>query len=305
MKKTTYLRSRYRMQGLSLIEMMVSLVIGLVVVGAVIVSYLGSGQANKLQSAYAEMNENSQIAMSLMQQDLLLAGYTQPVGITAITGFNRTFSGRPVFGCDTGFTAPNTIGVATCAGGAGTPSIEMNYEADLSNSVPAGVFPSDCLGNSLERVAQNKVVPPAAPAPGGTITYYETHNRYYLASGSTGRSELHCASAAKDIANAAIPGQPLVDNVENMQIWYGEANAANPRQIVRYVTAGNVANWPNIVSVRICLLMRSADMVLSDEDTTAGTASYLDCDGVTQTSADRYLRRTYFMTTTLRNKMTL
>jgi hypothetical protein len=46
-------------------------------------------------------------------------------------------------------------------------------------------------------------------------------------------------------------------------------------------------------------------MVLSDEDTTAGTASYLDCDGVTQTSADRYLRRTYFMTTTLRNKMTL
>jgi type IV pilus assembly protein PilW len=298
--KNTRLTARSRMRGLSLVEIMVSLVIGLVVVGAVIVSYLSSGQANKLQSAYAEMNENAQIAMSTMQQDLLLAGYTQPVGINGLnTGFIKTFMTRSIFGCDNGFAAPNTIGVAACAVGAGTPAIEMSYEADVSNSVPTSGFPSDCMGNSLRYVVQT------IPVGVNNITFYETHNRYYLAIGSTGRSELHCASAAKTVAGVAINGQPLVDNVENIKVWYGEANAVNPRQIVRYVTASLVTDWQNIVSVRICLLMRSAETVLNTEDTSAGTASYLDCDSVSQTSADRYLRRTYFMTTTLRNKMTL
>ncbi|MGH8758166.1 MAG: PilW family protein, partial [Burkholderiales bacterium] len=180
--------------------------------------------------------------------------------------------------------------------GAGTPAIEMSYEADLANSVPtSGGFPSDCLGNSLEYVGL---------AVSG-ITYYVTHNRYYLATGSTGRSELHCASAAKNSAGNSIPGQPLVDNVEGMQILYGESGAAGSRQIVRYVTASNVSDWQNIISVRLCLLMRSADQVLSGEDTTAGMAGYLDCNSAAQTSADRYLRRAYFLTTTLRNKMTL
>lgn len=303
MKKTMRSVSRARMRGLSLIEVMISLVIGLVVVGAVLLSYIGSGQTNKRQAAYAEMNENAQIALSIMQNDLLLAGYAQGTGtqtIAGVTTFGKTFSGRPIFGCDNGFTSPNTTGVATCAVGAGTPSLEMSYEADVTNSVPAsGNFPSDCLGNSLRYVEQTVAV------GANTTTFYETHNRYYLASGNTGRSELHCASAAKNSVGNSNPGQPLVDNVENMQIWYGEAGAAGSRQIVRYVTAGNVTDWQNIISVRICLLMRSADQVLSGEDATAGMTGYLDCSSTPQTSADRYLRWAYFLTTTLRNKMTL
>jgi type IV pilus assembly protein PilW len=86
-----------------------------------------------------------------------------------------------------------------------------------------------------------------------------------------------------------------------MKIWYGEANAANTRQIVRYVSAGNVSDWTRIVSVRICLLMRSAEPV-SDIELTA-TPKFLDCDSVQQNLPDRYLRRAYFTTTTLRNKM--
>lgn len=302
MKKMTRSASRARMRGLSLIEVMISLVIGLIVVGAVLLSYIGSGQTNKRQAAYAEMNENAQIALSIMQSDLLLAGYAQGTGkqtIASVTTFGKTFSGRPIFGCANGFTSPNTTGVATCVVGAGKPSIEMSYEADITNSVKTGTYPSDCLGNSLQYVEQTVTV------GAGTTTFYETHNRYYLASGNTGRSELHCASAAKNFAGNSIPGQPLVDNVEDMQIFYGESGAAGSRQIVRYVTAGNVTDWQNIISVRICLLMRSAEPVLSGEDTAAGMAGYLDCSSTSQTSADRYLRRAYFLTTTLRNKMTL
>ena len=271
-----------RARGLSLVEMMVSLVIGLVVVGAVLSSYIASGKSNRFQAAYAEMNENAQIGLGILARDLLLAGYAQPTGINAgSTAFTRTYSGRPVFGCDNGFVAPNTAGAVACSVAAGTPAIEVVYEADLTNTVPTSAnIPSDCLGAGLTLVGAS----------------YFAHNRYYLANGSTGRSELHCAS---DKAGAS--GQPLVDNVENMKIWYGEANAAAPRNIVRYVSAANLADntFMNVVSVRVCLLMRSAEPVLNGED----TATYLDCDSVEQTSGDRYLRRAYFTTSTLRNKM--
>lgn len=290
MKQSTRQRAQ---GGFSLLEVMVSLVIGLVVVGAVLVSYMASGKAGKQQVAYAEMNENAQIALGILSRDLLLAGYSNPTGINAsaavppVKTFSKNFAGRPVFGCDQGFVTPNTLGAVAC-GTTGTPSLEVAYEADLTNTVPtssAPTEPSDCLGNRLS----------------ATGAFYVTYNRYYLSSGSTGRSELHCASAAKDSSGGTIPGQPLVDNVEAMRIWYGEAASAAARSaVVRYVTAGNVTDWNLIVSVRICLLMRSSEPVLqSDED----TLTYLDCASVQQTSNDRYARRAYFTTTTLRNRM--
>lgn len=270
-----------RMRGLSLVEVMVSLVIGLVVVGAVLLSYLASGKTGKQQAAYGEMNENAQIAMGIISRDLLLAGYAQPTGYDSATDtFTRTYSSRAVFGCDNGFVSANTTGAAVCATSAGTPSIEVVYEADLKNTVPTSSnIPSDCLGTGLT-------------AAGG---YYFAYNRYYLSTG-TGRSELHCAS------RQGSAGQPLVDNVEAMKVWYGvAASTTNPRSIVRYVTAGNVSDWSLVLSVRLCLLMRSSETVL--QGGTEDTVTYLDCDSASQTSSDRYLRRAYFTTTTLRNKM--
>ncbi|MDP1566007.1 MAG: PilW family protein, partial [Polaromonas sp.] len=149
--------------------------------------------------------------------------------------------------------------------------------------------PSDCLGASL---TDQSAGPPAPPI-------YIARNRYYLATSALGRSELHCASN-----KAASTGGALVDNVEGMKIWYGEANPADPRQIARYVSAANIkdlgADFGFVVSVRVCFLMRSAEPVLTAED----PATYRDCDSVTQNSADRFARRAYFSTTALRNKIT-
>lgn len=278
-----------RMRGLSMIEVLVSMVIGLVVVGAVLVSYLGSGRTGKVQSAYAEMNENAQIALTMLTRDLLLAGYAQPTGLSAGNTFTRSYSDRPVFGCDKGLDNVSRRNQATpwdntvCkAAGGEEHVIEVVYEADLTNTSPtAANVPSDCLGNGLP-----------ATVIGGT-TYYFAHNRYFLSSGASGVPELYCASQQGAAA------QPLVDNVEAMKIWYGEANAAEPRQIVRYVTASTVADWGRVLSVRVCMLMRSTEPVLDSED----PRNYLDCDGAAQTSADGYARRAYFTTTTLRNKM--
>ena len=88
--------------------------------------------------------------------------------------------------------------------------------------------------------------------------------------------------------------------------------AAAPTQVVRYARAGKDAatldtvnaqpagEWNNVMSVKICLLMRSAEPILTGED----TLTYKDCSATEQTSSDKYLRRAYFTTATVRAKMT-
>jgi hypothetical protein len=51
----------------------------------------------------------------------------------------------------------------------------------------------------------------------------------------------------------------------------------------------------------VCLLMRSAEAVITAED--AALKSYVDCEQAPQESADGHLRRAYVATTALRNRM--
>jgi len=259
--------------GVSLIEMLVALVIGLVVVGALLATYLSSGQTGRLQSAFAQMDEDAQIGLRILSSDLLMAGYARPVSKDAETsGLRKTYHGRPVFGCDLGFQAAADNTPAECGGSVNSPAIEIAYEADLYNSVVTEGKPSDCLGNSFQDADTG-------------ITY----NRYRV-----NNTALQCTGPR---GNAA----PLVHNVERLQFWYGEADIADPRKLVRYVNASAVQNFNLVLSVRVCLLIRSAEVVITAED--AALQFYVDCDQVSRESADGHLRRAYVGTTALRNKM--
>ncbi len=259
--------------GIALIEILVAMVIGLVVVGTVLATYLSAWQSSRLQSALAQMDEDAQMGLRILSNDLLMAGYARPVSQTGETlALRKTYNGRPVFGCDRGFQTAAANTPADCGGSVNSPAIEITFEADLDNSVVTEGKPSDCLGNSFQEGETG-------------ITY----NRYRANSDA-----LQCTGPR---GNAA----PLVHNVERLQFWYGEANSAEPRKLVRYVTASAVQNFNLVLSVRVCLLMRSAEPVITAED--AVLKFYVDCEQAPKESADGYLRRAYFGTTALRNKM--
>lgn len=319
-------RSVRNVRGISLIELLVSMAIGLVVVSAVIVSYLGSGQASRHQSALTQMNQDAQIGLNMLSREIQLAGYSAPASVTVVAGppsvtsinyhnlncgagacalANLVSTTSYIFGCDgtrgvSPFTSPTATALACGpAVGATSAGFGVVYEADVKNTAPtAGGVPTDCLGASI-----------GATNPGAN-QYYVARNRFFIdvatGGGATGRPELFCAS---DKAGAS--KQPLLENVEDMQVWYGVSNVAvtqtaASRQVVRYAKAGAVnaagaAEWDKVVSVRICLLMRSEEVVLTSAE---DTLTYLDCDSNSQTSNDRYLRRAYYTTSTVRSKMT-
>jgi len=68
--------SRSRQTGLTLIELMISLVLGLIVISAVINVYVGSTRSAKFSDGLRAMQENGRHGISSLQRGIRLAGYT-------------------------------------------------------------------------------------------------------------------------------------------------------------------------------------------------------------------------------------
>jgi type IV pilus assembly protein PilW len=74
-QKLPALRSQRRHNlGLSLIELMVSLTIGLIVMVTIISAYVGSADAGRMAEAQGRMNEDAQAALTILTQQLRMAG---------------------------------------------------------------------------------------------------------------------------------------------------------------------------------------------------------------------------------------
>lgn len=317
-------------RGLSLIELMVSLTIGLILMIAVISAYLGSAGAGRMAEAQGRMNEDANAALTILTQQLRMAGnnpkqpnYTDVPPRNPVYG-TSTFIVR---GCDGGFsdvaTAAN-IPALTCAGGASTrpDAIAISYEADRYNTVPLANFsPTDCLGQGLvdptnALFTANRSVSNGVTSTVQAVTYTVADNRFYVGTSTSSTTpSLYCRGNGGTGANAA--GQPLVENVEDLQLLYGTAvsTATSTLAVAGYLDAASVVSnaglallatdqdrWSKVVTVRICIVVRSEALVVSN----TVSAQYVKCDGTVETSPpDLRLRRAYSTTVVLRNRLTL
>jgi len=282
--------TRRRETGFSMVELCVGMALSVVVVGALLVSYLGSAESGRQARALTQMTEDAQTAMMLLRRDIQSAGSVAPEALDPATlRFGVRWAFLPVFGCDNGFADPQAnFDAVACSTNAGTPGIALNFEATSDTAILGGKTsePLDCTGSRITR----------ATSPSGSQGYFTSH-RYLVKQGPGGRNELYCASQDSS-------ADPLVDGVETLQFSYGisagwAASDMNTRRPVRYVSASKVnpAGWNAVVSVRICMLMRSEHVVPSAVD----VPSYADCDGAAQTPTDGRLYRAFHSTVAVRN----
>lgn len=82
MKQTT-LKTRQRQSGLSLIELMIGLVLGLIIVSGVFNTYLGSTRSSRFSQGLQEIQENGRFGITTLQRGIRLAGYTPDNDIDA------------------------------------------------------------------------------------------------------------------------------------------------------------------------------------------------------------------------------
>lgn len=318
MKLRKSLVSRHRNRGLSLIELMVSLVIGLVLMIAVVSAYLGSSGATRMAEAQARMNEDAQAALTVLTQQLRMAGnnpkqpyYTSGAPRNPVYD-NTTYIVR---GCDGRFsdiTSAANIQSLTCvAGGGAVPdSIAVSYEADPFNTIPTSAgIPTDCLGQGLPTLAANVDRWNGAASVPTAVTFTVADNRFYVGtSTAVVTPSLYCKG------NGGANPQALVENIEDLQFVYGTApttSTPSSLAVAGYLSADDIptdlasmptdpARWGQVLTVRICVVVRSERPVVSD----AASAQYLQCDGTLNTAPpDLHLRRAYSTTVVLRNRI--
>ena len=334
MTRRGLLRGQRNLKGFSLIELMVSMAIGLIIAGAAFSAYLGAASASKAAEAQGRMNEDAQAALTILAQQLRMAG-----GNPNQPGRSDLFRHNPVYvpydpftfeilapvtfvpssfslrGCDGKFTniaTATSLDDLNCVAGANVlpDSIAVSYEADAFNSVPtAAKVPTDCGGVRLNKISATSIE--ALPV---ASDYYVASNLFYIGtSQSIASPSLYCKG--NGVASAA---QPLVENIEDMQFTYGAVESSKAATetttavVAGYLTADQVrtqvnmaalANdaerWAKVITVRICVLVRSEAPVATD----SASARYLKCDGRWEAAPpDLRLRRAYHATVVLRNR---
>jgi len=285
--------TRRAVRAFALVELMVSLAIGLVVVGALIAAYQASAQSARHTRALLQMSDDASAALDLIRSQVEMAGYSRVLGVDA-SGLRR-HPFPAIFGCDGAAFADPTrsmlAGVSCATTPARSDALAVAYEASRvagpggrwrSNSVlGASEAPLDCLGNGFSRVSEE-------PTP-----YHLNDTRLYLADG-----RLYCHGPG----NPA--GAPVVDNIDDLQLTYGLATPSAPGEVAYYADAPPAGDpaWNHVLAVTACVLVRSAERVVTDADA-AGLAGYADCANRPRRSTDGYLRRSFSTTILLENRL--
>lgn len=320
MTKQRILPGMRRLKGFSLIELMIAMAIGLIIIGAAISAYLGASKASRLADAQGRMNEDAQAALSILTQQLQMAGNNpvqvgrsdksrhNPVyGEVIYATGSYTPSHFIVRGCDGSFSNVTTaadIDRLKCTTAEASDTIAISYEADRFNTVAtrADDLPTDCMGFELAQVTATFPMEAA-------YSYYVADNRFYIATSASQPSpSLYCKGNGLDSK-----AQSLVENIEDMQITYGavsDATEIGTAPVAGYLSATELVNfsaipndpepWGKTISVRICVLVRSAAAVLES----AASAKYYNCatPSVLLSAPDLRLRRAYSATVVLRNR---
>lgn len=171
----------FHQRGVTLIELLIAMVIGLFVIAGVGQIFLSSRASYNLQERMGNLQENGRYGLFFLQRSIRRAGYRPP-----------PIAGTPIMGPSVFTPDPSSLtcgsgSVATC-NGAGTASdqITVNYQGSV-----------DCLGN------------PTAPSSSVTDTFFISTDT------TTGLNRLMCRGSGNPAA------QPLVDGIENMQVQYG------------------------------------------------------------------------------------
>ncbi len=305
-------RSCPHQRGVTLVELLVSLVIGLVIMLAVSQAYLGASASSRIAETQARMNEDAQTALAMLVHQLKLAGANPIRADRAAESIRNPFTANHVVrGCDINFsntssaTSIDNLNCAHTATSTGPDALAISYEADVFNTISNSIgVPTDCIGSGL--ISTNITYTTNAGISTAGVMYVASPV-YYVDTSKTPRT-LSCSNA-----DTAVTAQPLIENVIDMQVTYGVSSKVSPTSVLGYLTAREIDDsagpitgtttpaerWALVKTVRVCILMSSNEAVA----TSADSAQYRNCAGTVVTNPpDLKLRRAYTTTVALRNR---
>ncbi len=243
-----------RQSGMTLIEIMIALLIGAFLLGGVMQIFINSKQTYRMQENLSRLQENGRFAMDYLSKDVRMVGYWDCMMPSAVND--------DINGTEGASGAPDSL---TLRGA----FVMTRPDKDPSDPTKGKV---DC-GTAVTAAAT--VACPQTTAPANFYTDNSSIITYSINSNML-RKITNCTTT------------DIVEGIENMQILYGidtdAASTVNFGTPNYYVAANAVANWTQVVSIRITITVRTLD------------------DKLTNTGDGR-IRRDFTSTIALRNRL--
>ena len=247
--------------GVTLVELMVAIVAGLLLLGGMIEIFIAGKQGFVMQQGVSQAQESGRNGTFMLGRVVRQAGYYRETTlrrslIPPLFPAGAPPGGSPiVFGTEaTGLNNSDTL----------TVSFQSNEDGAVL----------DCLGNFV--TCDPGSGPDATCTANPVENALTISNTFFLTTNaSNGQQSLSCRrdvvqrkdSPATVITPAGGDQQPLIDGVTDFQILYGIDTTGDPAAD-QYVTAAGVADWNAVRAVRITLVTNSVDKVA------AGAAAY-------------------------------
>lgn len=312
----TMMMNKKRNSGMSMIELMIAMVIGIILLGGAATMFITNKRIYKEQAEMGLLQENARFALETMSHNIRMAGYVgchddlsqvtnnlTTVGVNDFTSFmdgtegtNDSFRIRyfQPFGRTTTSTMGTTDSVIAINDGQG---INQNDILAITDCDSADIFANthDDVPGDLElrhtAAGGNTSDGLSKPYPENSQINRVISRRYFVQPSANGTGNaLWWNTAAGD--------QELVEGVEKMELKFGEDTSGNG-SANSFIDASAVTNWENVVAIRIALLMRTVQQygTVFDDKT-------YDLLGTTYDPVDDRRRRRVFTTTVqVRNGM--
>lgn len=246
-----------RQRGLTLVEIMVALVISLFLLAGLLQMFIGTRQSSRVQENLSRVQENGRFAIDFLSRNIRLAGYRSRSTIEEGKNFEDKFPGM------------RAIQGTNDDGTNGSDTLTIAFEGESAGQGDI----RNCLNTQINSSVTSSNV--------FTVNYDSTSGKYAL----------RCQSGA------GVAAQSILEDIENIQILYGENTDGDVFGVAdRYVPANNVGSWDRVVSLRISVLIRT------QENNLVAAPQPYSFNGATTTPTDRRLRRVFTTTITLRNR---
>ena len=335
-------------RGVTLVELMVALALGLLITVAMLKVYVDASGLYRFNEGLARVQENGRFALEFIRRDARVAGFwgcysdapltnqisaTSDAWLDVAAGHIDGINGDPDIDPDKP-DKPDSITFRSATGSgtlvnttmtAASDSVSVDSVTTITSGMAALI--SDCDNGDIFQVtgisgtslahgtsASTNTSPDLSMAYAAGSRLYQVRETTYCVADGAGIDESGNPipslrrAYGKDSADACETGDELVEGIQNMQILYGEdtdadSDGANGDGTANRYVAIDTADLDvdRIVSVRLSLLARSLNNYLTTEPspyTFNGVAvTQMDMD-----DDDRYLRKVFTTTITLRNK---
>lgn len=349
-----------RQSGLSLVELMISITLGLFILAGVATIFTNNSRSRQEIERTSRQIENGRYASQLLSDDLQAAGFLgefdpTPLDTSSLAALPdpcatdlptlRTAMPLHIQGYDNGAGAPTCLAdvkagtdifvirrASTCVAGTancdpflnGEPHFQASLCAPATGGYELSFTPSGNADYAAQFYALDTVLANLARHKTNCTTLadirrYRTHI-YFIANNDVAGDGIPTLKRA-ELGAGGFTIVPLVEGIDNLQLEYGvDSNCdgipnfftANPTAYTPQTTyckpfdalpASLVANWRNVVSVKLNLLARNTESTAGYADTRTYTLG-LKADGTANSFGpfnDGFKRHAYTSTVRLGN----